>query len=118
MVRAERMSREYQISSHIVVMLFSEAPLAADAFQMVVRQRRAPDVVWTPRRAQYRAAFVNLLPVSGSAAVEGYLVRTESSLRENFATDPQSLGVRTFTIPLTEPDAAASLARLLETGAR
>ena len=118
LARAERIQREFAISSHIVVMLFGDVPLAQDAFQLVLRQRRAPDVVWTPTRAEHKAVFVNLLPVSGTAAVEGYLVRTENAIRENFATDLQTLRVRSFTISLADPDPAAALSRVLATGVR
>lgn len=115
-VRLVRVERDSSIASHLVVMIFGDSSVAPDAHQLVLRQRRAPDVVWTPAPlagTNERAVFVNLLPISGSATVEGYLVRTEAALRENFGLGLQELHIRTYTIPLSDADPIAALVRAL-----
>lgn len=109
LARLWRVQRDYGIASHMVVFLFGDHANALDAHQLMLRQRRSPDVAWTPRVPNARAALVNLLPISGPAAVDGYLVRTENALVQNFGADFRRLGIRTFVIPLSEADPARAL---------
>lgn len=109
LARLLRVQRDHGVDSHLVVMRFGDGDRAIEAREAIVRQRRSPDVAWSPRLPGGRAAFINLLPVSGTASVEGYLLRTEAALREAFAAGFADLGIRTFVIPLSDPDPLAAL---------
>jgi hypothetical protein len=113
LARLIRIQRDFGVGSHMVVILFGDSPSALDAHQLVLRQRRSPDVVWSPQGTSNLAAFVNILPVSGSASVDGYLLRTETSLRDTFAMGFQDLRIRTYVIPLSEPDPVRTLVQKL-----
>lgn len=114
LARLLRIQRDLRVASHIVLLVFGEHEHALDAHRLVQRSRRAPDVAWVaPPAPGARAAFANILPISGPAAVEGYLVRTENALRETFGGGFDALAVRTFVIALAEPDPPAALAEQL-----
>ncbi|MCX7891101.1 MAG: PelD GGDEF domain-containing protein [Burkholderiales bacterium] len=111
MVRLARLAREFQVPSHIVAFRFGSHPLWKDAFELVVRSRRGKDVLWTPSAEADQSVVVNLLPVAGIAAVDGYLLRIDGALKESFGAGLAGLGIQTLTIPLTDRAPLATLAR-------
>jgi polysaccharide biosynthesis protein PelD len=113
LARLMRIEREFSIDSRMVVFTFGEHPFALDAYNHIMRTRRAPDLAWIPVRAHLRSAMVVLLPIARAATVEGYLLRTEAGLRETFAADFAQLRIRTVTIALSDPEPVALLARAL-----
>ena len=113
LARLSRIQREFDIDSHIVVILFGAHPSAIEARQYVEASRRTPDMAWLPDAPMARAAFVNLLPISSPATVAGYLSRTEAGLRDRFGADFKALNIETITIPLSHGAALDTLARTL-----
>lgn len=114
MAKLVRIQREFDIDSHIVVLAFGEHPLWWDAYQLVLRSRRAPDIVWRLESELQRSVFVNLLPVAGRAGVEGYLLRLENLLRENFGGGMEDLKIQTHVVPVSATDCFAALARAVQ----
>ena len=113
LVKLMRIQREFGLSSHIVVLQFGEHPARLDMVNQVLRQRRTPDVVWHIDAIAGRSVLVNLMPLAGSAAVDGYLLRTETALEEIFGANFQALGVRASVVALTEAQPLASIKRIL-----
>jgi hypothetical protein len=113
LVKLTHIQREFKLSSHILVLEFGEHPERIDMFNQVLRQRRMPDVIWSMEDIQGRSALVNLMPLAGPAAVNGYMLRTELALQETFGGNFRSLNVRAGVIPLTDADPLASVKRIL-----
>jgi hypothetical protein len=113
LVRLIELQRGFGIDSHMVGMVFGEHPLATDAYEHVLRNRRAPDLAWITETDEGRKALVNLLPVGGGAAVEGYLLRIDQSLRQTFGADFRGLAIRTFSVSLAHADPLAALVTMI-----
>ncbi len=114
LARLIRVERNFRIDSRMVVFTFGEHQYTFDAQGLILRSRRAPDVAWTPTRPHLKSALVMLLPIAGAATVEGYLVRTESALRDTFGGGFAELRIRVVTILLSDADPLAALARALQ----
>jgi hypothetical protein len=114
LARLVRVARDFGIDSRVVAFAFGDHPLALDVQGHILRGRRAPDIAWTPVRPQLRAALVVLLPIASDATVDGYLVRTEASLRETFGGGFSELRVRAQPIALLGGEAPSALARALQ----
>ncbi len=114
LARLLRVERDFRIDSRMVVFTFGEHQFTFDAQGLILRGRRAPDIAWSPSRAHLKSALVVLLPIAGVATVEGYLVRTESALRDTFGGGFADLRIRVITIKLSDPDPLAALARALQ----
>ena len=117
LARLIRVERNFNIDSRIVVLTFGEHAYTFDAQALILRGRRAPDVAWSPARAHLKSALVMLLPIAGAATVEGYLLRTESALRDTFAGGFAELRIRVVTITLSDPEPLGALARALQSTA-
>ena len=113
LVKLTRIQRDFNLSSHIVVLEFGEHPSRLDMFNQVLRQRRTPDVIWSIENILGRSVMINLMPLAGLASVNGYLLRTEASLQEIFGGNFAALGVRTAVVALTDPQPLASVKRIL-----
>jgi hypothetical protein len=107
-VKLRRLRRDFAIDSTLVLMEFGDHPLRAEALEQILRLRRTPDIVWMVTNENQRGILINMLPVSGRAAAEGYLFRMDSALRQNFAAGFADLGIRTLTVSFADPDPLAS----------
>lgn len=114
LAKLKRIQRDFGADSHIVALAFGDHPFAADAYQLVIRQRRTPDLLWTPPVQARASVLINLLPLAGRAAVEGYLLRIENAIQESFGAKPDALRIRTTVIPLSAGDPVPALKRLLQ----
>jgi hypothetical protein len=112
----QRLQRDYNIDSHITVMIFGDDDHRPDMFQQILRQRRGPDVIWSVENLLGRSYIVNLMPLAGKAAVEGYLVRTEMSLKQTFGGTFAEMNVRPVAIPLSDPQPLETIKRLMLKG--
>jgi hypothetical protein len=113
LVKLARIEREFRLRSHILVIEFGEHSERKDMFQQVLRQRRMPDVIWTIENIPGHSAIINLMPLAGQAAVDGYLMRTESMLKEQFGGNFSELAIRTHAVSLSDPDPLAHVKRVL-----
>jgi len=117
LVKLERIQREFGVASHIVLLAFGDHPERMDMFQHVLRAKRGPDMIWAIEDLLGRSFVLNLMPLSGAAAIEGYLVRIESLLRENFGADLAALRVSSHAIALSEAEPLEAARRLMLKGA-
>lgn len=113
LVKLLRLQRDFGIASHIVLLTFGEHPERSDMFQNVLRAKRGPDLIWAVENLLGRSFILNLMPLAGQAAVEGYLVRVESMLRESFGADLDALHVSFHAIALSETEPLAVARRLM-----
>ena len=99
-VKLERLQREFGIASHVVTLSFPRAGEGPDAFDRVRRERRSLDVVWETADAGGRRLLLTLMPLAGTAAVDGYLLRVRTTLLEHFASGFDELGVKVQVVSL------------------
>lgn len=113
LVILQRIQRDFGIDSHIAVLIFDLGRDGADMYEHVLRQRRAPDIIWPVESLNGNNYIINQMPLTGRAAVEGYLVRTETSLKQTFGGNFADLGIRIHVLHLTETEPLESIQRLL-----
>ena len=89
-----------------------------DMFQQVLRAKRGPDMIWAIENFLDRSFIINLMPLAGSAAIEGYIVRIQTLLRENFGGDMTSLRITSHAVALSETQPLAAVRRLMLKGTR
>lgn len=113
LVRLHRIRVEVGIDSALVALVFDQSDIAQDIYQHVRRTRRGVDSAWelaTPRHK----AIITLLPLAGSAAVDGYLRRIESAIMAQHGEDFLSNHIVLHVEHLDDAAPAARLAHLLE----
>jgi hypothetical protein len=117
LVRVQRIQQRVGVASHVVVFRFS----GDQAFEIageVERMRRGLDVIW-PVDTGTHAALAVLLPLSSSAASEGYILRIEHWLKDRYGIDSDTAGYGIVDIDLARGDALQRLrqALLMDTAA-
>jgi hypothetical protein len=112
-VKLARMYREFGIASHIVVLTCFGHPERADILDQLKRERRLPDITWVVDNLVECSFLITLMPLAGSAAVDGYLLRIENSLRESRGGGFRDLGVYPHVLPFSRRDPLAEVRRLL-----
>lgn len=113
--RMARLAGERGLASSMVVFAFGEHPQREAAAAQIARVKRDLDVFWELRReAGLRLAV--LMPLSGSAGVEGYLLRIEQMLRASFGEGYAGLQIATVSQPVTGEPAEVQIQRLLAAG--
>ena len=80
-MKLERIQREFGVTSHIVLISFGDHSERMDMFQQVLRAKRGPDMIWAIESFLDRSFIINLMPLAGSATIEGYIVRVQTLLR-------------------------------------
>jgi hypothetical protein len=113
LVRLHRIRAEVGIESALVALVFERSDIALDIYEQVRRTRRGVDLAWelaTPRHK----AIVTLLPLAGTAAVEGYLRRIESAIMSQHGVDFLSGHVVLHIEHLDQRAPAESLRHLVE----
>ena len=113
LVRLHRIRAEVGIESALVALVFERTDIALDIYEQVRRTRRGVDIAWelaTPRHK----AIVTLLPLAGTAAVEGYLRRIESAILSQHGVDFLSGHVVLHIEHLDDTAPARSLQHLAE----
>ena len=111
--RLLRLQRSYGIASHVVVLIFHNNDSSRLAVAQLARIRRGLDAVWTVEEGQH-LVIVNLMPLANAAAVEGYLLRIETLLKEYMGIRYDELSVTPLDISLAERDPLAMLIRAIK----
>lgn len=106
--RLQRLQRSFGIDSHVVALIFRNNESGQQIVAQLARIRRGLDVVWQVEEGQ-RLVIVNLMPLANAAAVEGYLLRIETWLKEYTGSGYDELSVTPIDISLAETDPVASL---------
>jgi hypothetical protein len=113
LVRLTRIRHNADIHSALVALVFEDDERSADMFAQVRRLRRNMDLGWEPR-VPGKLVQISLLPLAGSAAVEGYLDRIESSIQAQFGLDFTTGRIVAHTSELGAAAPQDTLAGLLE----
>ena len=112
-IKLARLQKEFGIPSHIVVLVCFGHPERLDIFAQIKRERRQPDVVWSIEELVECSIVVTLMPLAGAAAVDGYLLRVENSLRETHGNGFKPLGIYPHIISLSHADPLGAVKRVL-----
>lgn len=95
-VRLHRIHAEAGIESSLVALVFDSDSTSRDMFEQVKRFKRGVDLAWELTSAHHHA-LITLLPLAGSAAVEGYLMRIDSAMQAQFGAGFLASHVATHT---------------------
>lgn len=114
--RLLRLQHEFGLDSHVVALIFHNNESGHQIVAQLARIRRGLDVVWQVEEGQ-RLVIVTLMPLANAAAVEGYLLRIETWLKEYMGSSYDELSVTPIDISLAEPDPVASLIHAIKGGA-
>lgn len=111
--RLLQLQRDFGINSQIVVLPFSTDETGRQAIAQLTRVRRGLDIAWQLQSGQ-RNLLVNLMPLATEAALEGYLVRVETMLKEYMGVEYEAWRLTPLRISLDEEDPVAALSRIVE----
>lgn len=108
-----RLQRNYNIESHIVTLSFGNDEYGRRSLTQLARIRRGLDIIWQVE-LKNRIVLVNLMPLTGKAAVASYILRIDTLLKENMGTDYNKWSVTPIEISLSETDPVTSLMHALD----
>ena len=97
LMRLTRVARETGLESAIAALTLRPTPDSRAVWEQLLRARRSLDVTWEITAAD-RYALITIMPLSGSAALESYLIRVERMLMERFGIDFEAGVVTPHTI--------------------
>ncbi|GAB2898683.1 PelD GGDEF domain-containing protein [Uliginosibacterium flavum] len=92
--RLSHLERQSDVPSTLIALNFAANKSSEDLPSRILRQERSLDVTWVIGKDPARPrALLALLPLAGSAAVDGYLARTERWLASQFETNLEGVGI-------------------------
>lgn len=100
--KLQRVQRETGITSVIVVLVFKPGNQQQEMFDLVRKQQRSQDMIWTIQQGRTRI-LATLMPLNSLAAVEGYLARIENLLNSRHELDFDGAGIKYFQVDLANP---------------
>ncbi|ALS62042.1 PelD GGDEF domain-containing protein [Pandoraea norimbergensis] len=111
--RLARLKRASSIESSLVALVFPRGARGDSLFEQTVRQRRALDALWTLGTPRQQIAIA-LMPITDEHGIDGYLLRVENLLRQQYGVDFQSAHIAVHTAHV-DPDAPGEgLLKLVE----
>lgn len=111
-MRLTRLQQETGVESTILALRFGAHDMQDVLSTHVARSIRALDVAW-PVRIGENVVVIILIPLSGSNAVTGYLLRVEESIRALFGLDFAQANVSVQSIKVGSHDDEDAMLRLL-----
>ncbi|OIQ99445.1 hypothetical protein GALL_185420 [mine drainage metagenome] len=109
--RLLHLQRSYNINSHLVTLSFANDERGRQAINQLTHIRRGLDIPWQTKAGD-RLLLVNLMPLANESAVDGYLLRIETMLKEYMGLDYDQWSLTPIRISLAESDPVASLKRV------
>lgn len=113
LTRLHRIWLAVRVPTTIIALQFGGHSEREAYAEMLRRSIRDLDMVWEVRHGT-RLVFVVMLPLSGRAAVDGYLTRIEGLLREKFGKTLDAARVMPYVAQLDDERPAVTLLLLLE----
>ncbi|MBU6494197.1 MAG: GAF domain-containing protein [Burkholderiales bacterium] len=113
LARLTHMKRASNIDSALVALVFARGTDGDSLFDQVTRTRRALDVLWAVRDAERQMA-ITLMPLTDDNGINGYLMRTENTLKSQFSTDFEKSRVAVHTVAVSSSDPGDVLQGLLQ----
>ena len=111
--RLAHLTRETQIASSLVALVFNSSELSQTLFEHVLRTRRALDVQWPVLRDGAHIAMT-LMPLSGEGAIDGYVLRIEENMQGQFGVDFETAGIAVHSMQIPVHDPVEALGRFLK----
>jgi polysaccharide biosynthesis protein PelD len=109
----DRIARETSLPSAVVAVVFGPDPHREEMLFQIRRQRRALDVQWTLERGQ-TSILLTLMPLAGLGPVEGYLVRIQLWLEEQYGVQGiAQLHISTHIMQVGKSEPLSGLRQLL-----
>lgn len=113
LVRLHHIYETAGIVSSLVALVFENDDTAVAMLEQVRRLKRGVDLSWE-LVVTNRRVLITLLPLAGSAAVEGYLLRLEAALQSQFGKAALSHRVVTHVVQLGSAAPVEVLAKLVD----
>lgn len=98
-VRLWRLGRDHGVSSRVVVLSFFPHADREDMLALVKRMKRGLDVVWELRGGE-QVKYVNLMPLCGEVAVDGFLHRIDHLFHQHFGLSLEDAQVNFHVVEL------------------
>ncbi|VVE10381.1 transmembrane protein [Pandoraea anhela] len=111
--RLARLKRASGIESSLVALAFPRGARGDSLFEQTVRQRRALDALWTIGTPRKQIAIA-LMPITDEHGIDGYLMRVETLLRQQYDVDFQSAHVAVHTAHIDAEAPGDGLRKLME----
>jgi len=111
--RVLQLQRTHGINSYVVVLAFEDDETGRQAIARILLSRRGQDIPW-PIKLGHRLLLANLMPLANDAAVEGYLLRTETALKSLSGFNLDTRPLSSFRIGMADSDPMAGFKRLFE----
>ena len=111
--RLARAKRESGIQSSLVALVFPRGASGDSLFEQTVRSRRALDAQWLQSTPSHQIA-VALMPITDDSGIDGYLLRIENGLRQQYGLDFQTGHVAVHAASVDERAPGDGLKKLLE----
>lgn len=113
MGRLERLQRDARIESSIVALVFPRDEEGDSLLEHINRRRRSLDLTWSLQTPTH-SIFLNLMPATDPAGVDGYLSRIESSLHSQFGLSLEAARIGVHTLHIAPRANGTALKRLLQ----
>lgn len=111
--RLARLKRASSIESSLVALVFPRGARGDSLFEQTVRQRRALDALWTLGTPRQQIAIA-LMPITDEHGIDGYLLRVENLLRQQYGVDFQSAHIAVHTAHVDPHAPGEGLLKLVE----
>lgn len=111
--RLARAKRESGIQSSLVALVFPRGASGDSLFEQTVRSRRALDAQWIQSTPRHQIA-ISLMPITDDSGIDGYLLRIENGLRQQYGLDFQTGHIAVHTASVDERTPGEGLKKLLE----
>jgi len=112
-VRLHRIHENAGIQTALVALVFANEDAELGMLEQLRRLKRGVDLSWELSGPD-RTALITLLPLAGSAAVEGYLLRIEGALQNQFGADFLEGRIVNHVVHIGAAPPADALASLVE----
>ena len=112
LARLYRIRMEGAVPSAIVALVLDDVAENEGMFDALRRRQRGLDRIWEVRRAA-RRVLITLMPLSGAAGVNGYVLRIERWLGEQYSLDFEQAHIEVREAHLSEELAERTLSKLL-----
>ncbi|MGS0743492.1 PelD GGDEF domain-containing protein [Glaciimonas sp. GG7] len=111
-VRLARLQKDTGVESHILALRFGTHDMQEILVTHVARGIRALDMAWQLNIGESKVLII-LIPLSGTNAVAGYLLRVEEGMRANFGADFGQAQVTVQSLRVGAENGDDALQRLL-----
>jgi hypothetical protein len=111
--RLERLQRDASIESSLIALVFPRDDEGDSLLEHINRRRRSLDLTWSLQTPDH-SIFLNLMPATDGAGVDGYLARIEDSLHAQFGLSLEAARIGVHTLHVAPSGNGAALKRLLQ----